>query len=646
MATTKQAEREQTDALLADEYLSDLVYDALLQRGEASKVSEITLEINNPRVTFPVVRRAVADSTRFLTIDRMWDLSARYLDRSRPTERTLAEILEAAGKPLTTAEMATELSIVYARPTEVYTQLLARILRNENTYVKTLSGAWGLTTWLPLVDGEDEADVLADNNLSPEKVSPYRKAAQSAKWATASYADATVAMVEAMGDRPVPHKTLGVLAFLTIGEKYDPAKHLQACLADPRLVWLSGRGGGRWITRAHADRLEAQLDARGVALSGEDTSEEVAAPVVVAPPVVPDAAPAPDEAPVEAAPLVVEAAPPLDITDADMASLERIIADRGMPVDATELLATQYEVVAGDPSYRSDIETLETRLKNSDKFLYVGAGRFREPNSLPLFVYEIPEYLSFPELQFVSLDGEIMDEEIEDEGLIGTLRQDLLLPLAQDAGDDEGRYTGADPADPSTVRLVVKAHHKDIGTFPLCQIPDGFLPTDAPVVEITVRAPNGESHDIVVNHEKRLAFNFFGLYEFLPVDSGAVFHLHRTARPYEFRFEPTEETDAQVGVAPARLGELQALKEQAESSEELATFDITCEVLAHYPKGLDFVQLFTEVNIVRRITRRKLASILSNYYCFMQKAGQPLWRFDARKRDLGTDRDKRKYIKR
>ena len=78
----------------------------------------------------------------------------------------------------------------------------------------------------------------------------------------------------------------------------------------------------------------------------------------------------------------------------------------------------------------------------------------------------------------------------------------------------------------------------------------------------------------------------------------------------------------------------------------MATFDIACEILAHYPKGIDFVQYMSEVNIVRRVTRRKLASILSNYYCFVQKPGQPLWRFDAKKRDLGTDRAKRKYIKR
>jgi hypothetical protein len=85
-------------------------------------------------------------------------------------------------------------------------------------------------------------------------------------------------------------------------------------------------------------------------------------------------------------------------------------------------------------------------------FLYVGANRFREPNSLPLYVYSVPESLGFPELQFVSLEGEIMDEEIEDEGFAGNLRQEIRSPLAQDVNDEENRYTAIRPR---TVRPCV-----------------------------------------------------------------------------------------------------------------------------------------------------------------------------------------------
>lgn len=643
MATTKEAERAGLASLLADEYLSDLIYNALLERGEAAKASEITLEINNPHITFPLVRRVLSDSPRFISVDRQWNLSARYLDKSRPTERNLVEVLNAAGRPLSTAQIATELSAVYDRPSDVYISLLAKIASNTRQYFRAPSGEIAPRAWLPQVEADELEDILFDNDLTLEQVAPLRAAAKGVTWTPAGYADATRAVVEAAGGRPVAHRVLGVLAWIGLGEKYDPLKHLLASLADPELVWLSG---GRWITRTQAAALESILAERAAEMVNEEAIEEpapVAAPEPVA--VVADEPEAvtPDEIP--AAPLVPPRNP-LDVTDADRAALESLVTEREGAMDTVDLLALQYEVVPGDPSFREDLQTLTEALRGDERFLYVGAGRFREPNSLPLFVYTVPEFLSYPDLQFVSLEGEIMDEEIEDEGLAGSLSREMLNPLAQDVGDDEGQYTGTVPVDTESLRLVLKAHHKEIGTFPLCQVPEGFFPADAAVVEIVVRDPSGGTHDVIVNNELRLAFNLFGLYEMIPADSGGVFTLERTGRPYEFRFSAGDETDPEVFLTPQRMGELLGLREQAEESGDMATFDIACEVLAHHAKGLTFVGAMTEVNVVRRVTRRKLASILSNYYCFAQKPGQNLWRFDAKKRDLGTDRAKRKYLKR
>ena len=610
----------------------------------------------------PVVRRILSESPRFILVDRQWDLAARYLDRSRPTERNLIEIIEAAGKPLSVAEMATELSTVYFRDSESYFTLINRATKNENAYFKTPRNTYGLFTWLPLVDADEEEDILFDNRLTPAALEPMLEISAKANWSPTRYADATLSIIEAAA-QPVPHRLMGVLAWYALRGKYDPRAHIVACLSDPRLVWLTGRSGGRWLTRAHADQMEALLEEQARGQSMEEI-EEAPEPVVVPPAPVNGAAangtaptptpqtPSEDGAtvvePVTATPVVPEpeTVKPLEITDADIAAIEQILSERGSAVEVADLLALRYEVVPGDPSFKADIDILSKRLKEDARFLYVGANRFREPNSLPLFVYSVPEFLGFPDLQFVSMDGEIMDEEIEDEGLVGNLRPELVNPLAQDVLDDDGRYTGLDTPNSDPLRLVLKAHHKEIGTFPLCQVPEGFFPNDVPVVEILVRDPNGQTHEVIVNNELRLAFNLFGLYEFLPADSGAVFFLNRTSRPYEFRFEPGAEDDPQVSISPDRMSELLALREQAEESGDVATFDIACEVLAHYPKGLDYVQALTEINVVRRITRRKLASILSNYHCFMQKPGLPQWRFDAKKRDLGTDRAKRKYIKR
>ena len=645
------------DNLLADIYLSDLIYDALLERGEASKVADLAQEINHPHIGFALVRGALDRDaheapSRFVLMARLWNLKARYMDTTRSLERNLMDVIRLAGKPLSTAQLATELSVIYDRPSEVYFGLLSKVLSNENLYFKGPGSSYGLAEWLPLVDSEDLTEVALDNKIKPEALTPFKSLSAKVGWSKTAYGEASYKTVAALKGRPVSHRLLGVLAWSELGASYDPRAHLAACLSESRLVWLRAeKGKGRWITRETAEKLERLLADRVTLLTEEveEAPAPVPVPVVVAvaePVVEPEVIAEPVVVVPEPEPVVEDTVKPLSVSDEDLAAIFTVLGERGVPVEVAELLALQYEVVPGDPSFKNDLALLDVALQADVRFVHVGAGRFREADSLPPFVFDLPEFLAFPDLQFVSMDGEIMDEEIEDEGFAGSLRQDLLLPLAQDAGDDEEDYTGGSLEDSSSVTLVVKAHHKEIGTFPLCQLPDGFFPSDAPVVEVTLREEDGTAHEIIVNNERRLAFNFFSLYEKITADSGGCFQLTSTPRSYEFRVEVLEEMDPQVYLSQERYAELLSAREQAEESGDVATFDIVCELLGEYPRGLDFVQLLTEVNVVRRVTRRKLASILSNYFCFVQKAGTGQWRFDTKKRDMGTDRTKRKYLKR
>jgi hypothetical protein len=629
--------------LIQDHYLCDRIYDALLERGEVSKVSDITQEIGNDRLTFAIVRHGLMHSKRFVSIDRQWDLAGRYLDTQKSTERIIGDILERAGCPLSRITLATEMSIVFGRPSEIYTEILRTTLKNTNTYFETRDGRFGLMRWLPMMGGETWDDILGDNNLRIERIEKMQALVPTLQWEPKTYAASTHAVVEAMKGRPVAHKSLAAIAWKALGKSYNPNQHLMACLASKDLVWLSG---GLWLIKAQATKIEIALENRASLLKNEE--EEEVAPVASVAPV---AISTETNAPVVAAvPEPVAVLAPLEVTEAHLTNMANIVSDRGTAIEASELLALQYEVAPGDASYKNDLVTLEARLRADERFLYVGAGRFREPNSLPLFVYSLPEFLSFPQLEFVSNDGEIMDEEIEDGGFVGTLRNDIALPLAQDAGDDEKAYTGGANStnNTDTARLVLKAHHKEIGTFPLCQFPDGFLPleNDVPVTEIRVRDAEGVNHDLYVNSKDRLLFGFFGLYEQITADSGGVFELQRTNRPFEFACNILAETDPQIEISAERLAELLDIKEQIDENGTVPTFDITCSILEEHPKGMDFVQLLTQVNVIRRVTRRKLASILSNYHCFVQKAGQSLWKFDERKRNAGTDREKKRFVKR
>jgi hypothetical protein len=192
-------------------------------------------------------------------------------------------------------------------------------------------------------------------------------------------------------------------------------------------------------------------------------------------------------------------------------------------------------------------------------------------------------------------------------------------------------------------RLALKYHHKEAGTMPLIQFHPGFFGKDPSIIQITL-VSEGVRREVWINNETRLMYGLKDCFTSdMPV-SGAAFEIHKTERPGEYRFIYDNRTDPLVFVPTSRLLELLELKNEADSAET-TIFDIIVRILEHYKKGIGFVSLFTEVNLVRRVTRRLVASVLSSYHCFHTRGKTGEWQYDSKKRSQGFNKAKRKYIK-
>ena len=119
-----------------------------------------------------------------------------------------------------------------------------------------------------------------------------------------------------------------------------------------------------------------------------------------------------------------------------------------------------------------------------------------------------------------------------------------------------------------------------------------------------------------------------------------------TGERYEEIYLPLEpwmeQPDPVVYITVQRMEELRNI---GVASEGKSMLDVLVEVFAHWPKGADFLTLLAEINVVRRSSRRLIASLLSSYQCFYQRSGSPVWHFDAKKIDLGFDKTKRKFVR-
>ena len=342
------------------------------------------------------------------------------------------------------------------------------------------------------------------------------------------------------------------------------------------------------------------------------------------------------------------AAQPLAVTDDDIEELLGHFDGREEVVSVPDLLTHVLEVPAGSGTFAQDVQTLTEALRaRPNQFVWVGTDRFRAPDTLPPYIGQIPESLRFPTLpRFETADGEILDQMLADAAFEDDLQDAVLDPVAQDVGDQESndktRWPEGQGADAQSIRLVLKAHHKEIGTFPLAQVPTGFFPAEPNIVELTLRDASDNAYPVYVDYDVQLLYGLFDVYAEIAADSGAVFHLEKSDRPAEYRFVHANETDPGVFVSPARLEELADFRAEVEAGPPMSTYDIIRRILDHYRKGTSFLTLLTEVNLVRRTPRRLIASILSGYAAFHPRANR--WTFDHKREPEGFDKNKTGFI--
>ena len=169
-----------------------------------------------------------------------------------------------------------------------------------------------------------------------------------------------------------------------------------------------------------------------------------------------------------------------------------------------------------------------THCCRDERVVWVGADRFVPKGAIPEYVFSVPELLHFNTGHYTDAEGNDVDLVLEDDGFDGGLHREILSPLAQDVVDEELVFE-PEPDPPVTTRCVLKFHHKEIGTLPLCQFASGFFPVSAPVVRGGC-LPSGHTAEVWINNEARLVFGLLDWYLTLPVDSGAVFYLSAKRR--------------------------------------------------------------------------------------------------------------------
>ena len=592
---------------LAELYANSIVYSALLQAGGPIKASEVARAIGRQDMDLKLTRVILVSHPNMTAVDRKWTLWTRYLDVRNTLDCNLQRILASYGQPIYQKQLAQELAHVYGRPAVIFEDMLSRLCSENSPYFRLEGDYIAPVKWLlntAFSEGDDE--VLFDNSLDASQ--EIRELKEVAVQTGLDYhkPESVVAFLNKVG-KPVSNLGLQFLAWHSDKNHFDANTLFQYLFTESGATLLQN---GCWV----GPDLITQLVAEFPTLAKREVS---------------------DDAEME----VQEAAQPLTIGEPDQEQLLQAILDADGTVHANRLLEDIFDITPDYRTYEEDLQTVIQALSNDPQIVWVGSDRFRPQGTIPGYVFGVPGLLEIPEHNYMDVEGNPLDQLLEIDGFDGGLDREIMNLLVQDVLDEEPIPT-PDPNPPSTARTVIKYHHKQIGTLPLCQFPSGFFASTPNILEIEIILPGGQTAQVWVNNETRLLYGLLDWFQSIPIDSGATFTIHRQ-EPDRYTIAYSDETEPNMFISRNRINELLILQEKAET-EELSNYDIVREIMEHYRKGIEFLTLHTELNVVRRATRRLAASILSEYHCFFQRGGA--WVFDAKKLTQGFDKSKRKYL--
>ena len=587
-------------------YADQLILTQLTEMESAVKLGELADRLSDVGLGLSAVRSLLAsDPERFAYHERRWIPAARLLSQGKPVSEAIAIMLRGFGGPVSVTLIATELGRVRQQDPSLLENTVIRIAKGDTAFVLTQKGQVALSEWSFFAHDQSVERALALNKVSRVEFEQAQQKLRGINWRSPS------AVEDALkASAPIRSQVLGAVAFANLsgGDAksvllFNAHDFFAEVLETPGFVFAPDQHiypeseARKWITTATrvADRLAPTVE--------------------------------------------VEDAAPIEVKPEDVDKLVAKVLASDASITASRLLEENYEITLANKTFPDDMANMMAALRSDPKIQWVGGDRFRRAGSMPEYVQEVPEPFQFEESNAVDEEGELIDLELTDDGLSSTLRKLLQHPLATDVLDED--IQPAPKSMPENVRLVLKSIHRELGTFPLCQIPTGWLGSEPKLQELIFIDPDGRELQVWMNMEARLMYNLIDWWYEQSIENGAVFTLVKTGRPNVFDFQWLDQPDPVVYISTQRMEELRQIGSAAEGR---STLDLLIEVMNHWPKGADYLTLLAEVNVVRRSTRRLIASLLSSYQCFYQRSGSPVWHFDPKKVDQGFDKTKRKFV--
>ena len=559
-------------------------------------------------ITSNTLLAVVQTSDRLTVVDGDLDLAICNDTVARSLDRWCSDVVKAVGCAVHIGELAELLTVHLGKTSEVLASSIKAAVTSTRTNLTLVGDLILLNDWLPMLGHDDQEDILLENGVKSDLVKALL--VKAGRGPFDGIQDFTVTLLRSIQNKPIRHKTLAV-AFWVLTRGHDSASDFVRLMADDRLLWHSGNKGGRWV------------------LSTAETEYRL---------LVSDLTPLPEE-PIKENPV---ASPDPFLNVAETVKTVKIDIDLVETIKSDLFTHGQCVNIASYGISDENLQDYVSIVQGFDGVSPVGFGRFILTECIPdINIDAIVECFTCPRVEFISEDGEQVEDLVAPDSYVGTLKADVVHPNNQDVLDDSSGYTGC-VASPC-VSFPLYKDHLALGVIPMCRLSPMQIPWDVAYAPVSI-VVNGEEHACtVINRDgvrciTGLANAFGG--ELSQSDCTVTVTCLESEGSLNLELSPL--LDGEYALTEERCKELDVYKE---SEADNPTVVILTQILDDHPKGVTFERALRELRYIRRTSVHKLASILSTNDCFAQKPGTGVWRYNPKRADAGNDIARRTYLK-
>jgi DNA-directed RNA polymerase delta subunit len=294
--------------------------------------------------------------------------------------------------------------------------------------------------------------------------------------------------------------------------------------------------------------------------------------------------------------------------------------------------------------FQEAVDALMSTMSLDPRFVRVGSQTWGLPGMMPKHTDKVPAALVPAPVEEREDEA---DAELEDEGLEPVLVSWVHDPRYEDFGEEPEIDISPEQQPTDELRYVLLYDHFKAGTLKVRVCDRRFYPSESDLVCATfVDKQTGKSYPVWLSYTTSLLYELGDWYSARKLTPGSIFAVTLGSVPDEFVVSYEDEMDEYVALSDEEIKEVKKVTRGA-SKEKWSVLQIMQRILESSEKGMPFMALWAHVNVIRRTTRRVVASNLASYHCFYQRpTNSDVWVFDERKITQGRKKTKRKYLRR